>query len=179
MLYNIVLVPAIYQHESATDIHRFPPTGASLPRPTPFCPSTLSQGIVLSSLCYTANPLWLSILHMVTCICAKYTRDTLHSSHPLFSPLCPQSVLYVCLPLLLLPYKYVHEYHQEMIQINLLTEQKQTHRLQEQTSRCCCWGWGRMGERDSQGVWDGHVHMLYLKWVISRNPLIAQETAPC
>ena len=31
--------------------------------------------------------------------------------------------------LLLLPYKYVHTYHQEMIQINLLTEQKQTHRL--------------------------------------------------
>ena len=39
-------------------------------------------------------------------------------------------------PLLLLPYKYVHKYHQEMIQINLLTEQKQTHRLQEQTYHC-------------------------------------------
>ena len=61
-------------------------------------PSKLSQGIVLSSLCCTANPHWLSILHMVMCMFPGYA---LHSSHPLLPPLCPQSVLYVCLPVAL------------------------------------------------------------------------------
>ena len=58
-------------------------------------PSKLSQGVVLSSLCYTENPHWLSILHTVMCMFPCYA---LHSSHPLLPPLCPQSVLYVCLP---------------------------------------------------------------------------------
>ena len=38
-----------------------------------------------------------------------------------------------------------------MIQMYLLTEHKEIHRLTEQMCDCC-------GGRDSQGVWDGRVH---------------------
>ena len=41
-----------------------------------------------------------------------------------------------------------------------LTEQKQTQRLPEQTYGS--WRVG-IGERDSQGVWDGHVHTTLFK----------------
>ena len=47
------------------------------------------------------------------------------------------------------------ESKKEMIQMNLFTKQKQTHRLRE-------WTYGHQGGkdggRDSQGVWDGHGH---------------------
>ena len=43
-----------------------------------------------------------------------------------------------------------------MIQMNLLTKQKQTLRLGEQTCGFQGKGWG--WERDNQGVWDGCVH---------------------
>ena len=33
-----------------------------------------------------------------------------------------------------------------------------------------------MGGRDSKGVWDGQVHMLYLKWLTNRSYRIAQGT---
>ena len=42
-----------------------------------------------------------------------------------------------------------------MIQMNLLTKQKEAHRLRKQIYG----GWGR----DSQGVWDGHVHIAIFK----------------
>ena len=35
MLYNIVLLSAVYQHEAATGIHTSPPSQTSLPPPTP------------------------------------------------------------------------------------------------------------------------------------------------
>ena len=47
-----------------------------------------------------------------------------------------------------------------MIQMNLFTKQRQTHRLREWT-----YGYqgGRMGERDRLGVWDGYVHTAIFK----------------
>ena len=50
MLYNIVLVSAIHQHESAVDIRMSPPSEASLSPPTPSHSSKLSQSPSLSSL---------------------------------------------------------------------------------------------------------------------------------
>ena len=44
----------------------------------------------------------------------------------------------------------------EMIQVNLLIKQKETHRLKEPIYGC--WGWRKNGGRNSQGVWDGLVH---------------------
>ena len=45
MLYNIVSVSAIHQHESALGIHESSPSWTSLPLPTPFHLSRLSQNI--------------------------------------------------------------------------------------------------------------------------------------
>ena len=65
LLYNIVLVSATHQHESATGIRTSPPSWTSLPPPTPSQPSRLLQSHGLSSLSHTANSHWLCILHMV------------------------------------------------------------------------------------------------------------------
>ena len=48
----------------------------------------------------------------------------------------------------------------KMIQMNLFTKQKQTHRLRERT-----YGYqrGRVGGRDRLGVWDWHVHSAIFK----------------
>ena len=58
LLHNVVLVSVVQQHESATWIHRSPPSWASPPPPPPppppSHPSRLSQSTQLSSLCYTA-----------------------------------------------------------------------------------------------------------------------------
>jgi len=45
--------------------------------------------------------------------------------------------------------------------MNLLTKQKDTHRLRERT-----YGAGR---KDSYGVWDAHVHPANLKWITNKN----------
>ena len=63
--YNIVLVSATCQHESATDIHMSPPSWTSIPSPTPSQPSRLSQSARLSSLSHPADFHWVSIPHMV------------------------------------------------------------------------------------------------------------------
>ena len=47
------------------------------------------------------------------------------------------------------------------IQMNLFT--KQTHRRQKQS-------YGYQGERDSQGVWDGHVHTAISKMGKQQGP---------
>ena len=39
MLYNIVLISALHQHESAIGIHMSPPSSTSFPPPTPSHPS--------------------------------------------------------------------------------------------------------------------------------------------
>ena len=65
MFYNIVLVSAIHQHESAIGILMSPPSWTSLPPSTPSQCSRLLQSTGLSSLNHTANSHWLSILYMV------------------------------------------------------------------------------------------------------------------
>ena len=72
----------------------------SLPPPTPSHPSRVSQSAGLSSLCYTANSLWLSVLHMVVYICFSATLSIF--SHPLHPPVCP-SVCSLCLCLYCFP----------------------------------------------------------------------------
>ena len=54
--------------------------------------------------------------------------------------------------------------------MNLFAIQKQTHRLRERTYSE---QGGRIGERDSSGVWDGFVHTAVpiLKWVTNKDPL--------
>ena len=116
MLYNIELVFAMYQHESAIGIHTAPPSGTSLPPPTPSHPSGVSQSTDLSSLLHTANSHWLCILHMV-----MYLFATLHLSHPLLPLLRPVSLCSLCLcrhccppnrfiSTIVLDSTYMHEY---------------------------------------------------------------------
>ena len=67
LLYNIVLVSAIYQHESVIGTHMSPPSWTSLPPPTPSHPSRLLQSLSLSFLSHTANSHWL--FYTWQCIC--------------------------------------------------------------------------------------------------------------
>ena len=64
LLYRILLF-SVKQQESAIGIQMFPPSWTSLPSPSPSHPSRLSQSPCWSSLSYTANLHWLSVLHMV------------------------------------------------------------------------------------------------------------------
>ena len=85
LLYNVVLVSAIWQHESAIIIHIFPSLRnfPPIPHPTPLG----HHRVRLSSLCYMATSHQLFILHMTVYICQFYF---LHSPHPLLPSLCPQ-----------------------------------------------------------------------------------------
>ena len=90
-----MLVSVRHQHESAIGIHISPPSCISLPLPTPFHPSRLSQGPSLSSLRHTANSSWLSILLMLVYV---FPCSSVYPTHSFPHPLCPQ-VCSVCLPL--------------------------------------------------------------------------------
>ena len=89
----IVLVSATHQDESAIGVHMSPPSWTSLLPSAPSHPCRLSQGTRLSSLCFTANPHWLSLSHTIMDLFPCYF---LNSSHPLFPLLCPQ-VCSLCL----------------------------------------------------------------------------------
>ena len=56
-----------------------------------------------------------------------------------------------------------------MIQMNLFTKQKQTHSLREGTHGY----WGKLWGRDSQGVWDGHVHTVVFKMDNQQGPTVS------
>ena len=60
--YNIVLVSALHQDESAIGIHMSPLSWISLPHPIPL---RLSHNTDLNSLHHMSNSHWLSVLHMV------------------------------------------------------------------------------------------------------------------
>ena len=50
--------------------------------------------------------------------------------------------------------------------MNLFTRQKQTHRLREKLMVARETNWGKR-----QGVWEGHVHTAYLKWITNKDLL--------
>ena len=92
LLHNIVLAPAIHEHESAIGTPVSPPLFNLFPTSHP---SRLLQSAGLSPLSHTANSHWLSVLHMVVYLLPCYS---LCSPHPLLSPtLVYRSVLYVCI----------------------------------------------------------------------------------
>ena len=96
-----MLVSTIHHHESAIAMHMSPPSWPFPPPPTPSHSSRLSQSTRLSFLHQRANSHLLSILHMVRCM---FPCCSLHSSHPLLPPLCPE-VCSLCLCLHCCPAK--------------------------------------------------------------------------
>ena len=101
-----MLVSAIHHHDSATGIYMSPPSWTSLPPPCPSHPSRLSQSTRWSSLCHTANPHSLSILHMIIYVFPCSCQFVPPSSSPAVS-----TSLFSMSASPLLPCKYVHQYH--------------------------------------------------------------------
>ena len=93
LIYNIVMVFAIHQHESAIGILCPPERFSHLP-PHPI-PLGCHGALALGSLHHGSNSHWPSILHIVMCMFQCYS---LKSSHPPLPPLCPKvSSLHLCL----------------------------------------------------------------------------------
>ena len=65
LFYRILLFSVRHQHESAIGIYMSPPFWSSLRSPYLSHPSRLIQNPCLNSVRCTANPHWLSVLHMV------------------------------------------------------------------------------------------------------------------
>ena len=86
MLYNIVLVSAMYQHELAIGIRMSPPFGASLPPPTPSHLSRLSQSTRFE-LPASQNklPLAVCFTHGHVCVSMLPSRFVLPSPFPTVS----------------------------------------------------------------------------------------------
>ena len=84
MLYNVVLISAIQQCESAISIHMAPPSWTSLPRPPHPFPLGCLGAWGWASLSYSNSP-----------SAVYFTFGNIHISvfnlsHPLLPPLCPQ-----------------------------------------------------------------------------------------
>ena len=96
LLYNIVLVSAIHQHESATG-YTYVPSLLNLPRTSdPTVPlSGCHRTPGLNSLHHTANSHWLAVLNMVMYM---FQCHSFNLSHPLLPTLGPQ-VCSLCLHL--------------------------------------------------------------------------------
>ena len=64
---------------------------------------------------------------------------------------------------------YMRNLKKKIIQMNLFTKQKQTHRLREPT-----YGYQgrRVGGRDRVGVWDWHVHTAVFKIDNQKGPTV-------
>ena len=54
--------------------------------------------------------------------------------------------------------------------MNLLTKQKETHKLRELTY--VCWVVGVQRRKGSEGVWDGHVHTALFKMDNQQRPTL-------
>ena len=93
MLYNVVLVSAIYHRESAIGVRMSTTFWTSLPSPIPPHRCRLSQSWVKLPAA-ASHSHWLSVLHMVIYMFPCCFRS---SSHPLLPLLCPKSVLYICI----------------------------------------------------------------------------------
>ena len=68
LLYTIVTVYAIHQHEMAIGIHMSPPFYTLSHLPPHLTPPGCHRALALGSLHHTANSHWLSILYMAVCI---------------------------------------------------------------------------------------------------------------
>ena len=103
-----MMIFAIHQHGSAIEVYMCP-LPLEPPYPLPPCSTTVGchRALALGSLLYTANYRWLSILHMVIYM---FQCSSLKSSHPLILPLCPKSVLYICVSFAALQY-YLSRFH--------------------------------------------------------------------
>ena len=99
LLYNIVTVFALHQHESAKVTHVSPPSWTPFPPPSPPCPSGLSQSTGFGCPLHALNLHWSSVLHMGVYM---FHCSSLKSSHPrLLSPsrkVCSVSVCRRCFP---------------------------------------------------------------------------------
>ena len=65
-----------------------------------------------------------------------------------------------------IPWYCLYTESKKVIQMNLFTKQKQTHRLREQIYSY----WRKGGGRDRLGVWDWHIHTAIFK-ITSKDPL--------
>ena len=100
LLYNVVLVSAVQQSESAICIHISPLFWISFPFSSP-------QSTEQSSLCYIVGSHQLSVLYIVVYICQSQSPN---SSHPSFPPLV--SIYLFSTSVSLFPLcKQVHLYH--------------------------------------------------------------------
>ena len=87
-------------------MYTYIPSLLNLPSHPPSQPSMSSQSTELSSLCFIAASHWLSILHMVVCICESYSQFLLPS------PSAVESVSLLSVSVsLFLSWKWVYFYH--------------------------------------------------------------------
>ena len=98
LLYNIVLVSAIHQHESAIGILLSPPSTTSLPLSPHLTPVVVTPW-GLRSLSHAGNSLWLAVLCMVMhtfpcCLCPTFSSPCcVHNSFSMSaSPLLPWKI---------------------------------------------------------------------------------------
>ena len=87
LLYNIVVVFAIHQHESALGVHVFPHSKPRSHLPSHPIPLGCPRALALSALLHASNLHWSPILYMVIYMFQYYS---LKSSHP---HLLPQSII--------------------------------------------------------------------------------------
>ena len=92
LLYNIVVVFAIYWHESAIGV-MCPSSGIPLPPPSPSDPQGCPSALALSALFHASNLDWWSVSHMAIYM---FQCCSLKSSHPCLLPQNPKSVLCIC-----------------------------------------------------------------------------------
>ena len=115
LLYDIGFISVIHQNELTIGIHMSPPSWISLPPPAHSHSSRLLQSPTLSSLSYTANSHWLSILPMLVYM---YPCYCLHSSHPLLFSLSISLLSMSVSPLWLC--EQIRQYHPSRSQIYAL-----------------------------------------------------------
>ena len=92
IIYNIVVVFAIYSHESAMSVHVSPILNSShlLPHPITLGHPSASA---LSTLSHASNLSWRSVSHMIIYIFQCYSFK---SSHPCLLPQSSKTGLYIC-----------------------------------------------------------------------------------
>ena len=66
--------------------------------------------------------------------------------------------------------------YNEMIQMNLFTKQKHTHRLREELTVI---RWGKDGGRDSKETGMYMYILLYFKWIVNKHLLYSSKTVQC